>query len=95
MSGLVGERGLARTQVPPGKEAAAEADEVALRAPAAAVYKTHSTSIVDALEDLKDQPEGGLADLRRAETNALHNCDVLEQSLEDLKAGELQSARRS
>ena len=37
-----------------GDEAAAEADEVALGAPAAAVYKTHSTSIVDVLEDLKD-----------------------------------------
>ena len=59
---------------------------MALRAPAAAVYKTHSTSIVDVLEDLKDKAEGELADLRKAETNAQHNYDMLEQSLEDLKA---------
>ena len=57
-------------------------------APAAAVYKTHSTSIVDALEDLKDKPEGELADLRKAEANAQHNYDMLEQSLEDLKAAD-------
>ena len=60
-------------------------DEVALRAPAAAVYKTHSTSIVYALEDLKGMPEGELADLRKAETSAQHNYDMLEQSLEDQK----------
>ena len=74
--------------LPPGEEAAAEADEVALRAPAAAVYKTHSTSIVYALEDLKGMPEGELADLRKAETDAQHNYDMLEQSLEDLKAAD-------
>ena len=44
--------------------------------------------IVDALEDLKDMPEGELADLRKAETNAQHNYDMLEQSLEDLKAAD-------
>merc|ERR1719160_1621532 len=69
-----------------GDEAAAEADEAALGAPAAAVYKTHSTSIVDVLEDLKDKAESELADLRKAETNAQHNYDMLRQSLEDQKA---------
>merc|ERR1719281_1110403 len=68
---------------PSGDEAAAEADEAALGAPAAAVYKTHSTSIVDVLEDLKDKAEAELADLRKAETNAQHNYDMLRQSLED------------
>ena len=33
-------------------------------------------------------PEGELADLRKAETNAQHNYDMLEQSLEDLKAAD-------
>ena len=34
-------------------------------------------------EDLKDKAEGELADLRKAETNAQHNYDMLKQSLED------------
>merc|ERR1719311_1928559 len=54
-------------------EAAAEADEEALGAPAAAVYKTHSTSIVEVLQDL----------LEKAETSTAHNYDMLKQSLED------------
>merc|ERR1719263_1395667 len=69
-------------------QAAAEADEAALGAPAAAVYKTHSTSIVDVLEDLKEKAEGELADLRKAETNAQHNYDMLKQSLLDQKAAD-------
>merc|ERR1719395_475596 len=73
---------------PSSDEAAAEADEAALGAPAAAVYKTHSTSIVDVLEDLKDKAEAELADLRKAETNAQHNYDMLRQSLEDQKAAD-------
>jgi len=73
---------------PSSDEAAAEADEAALGAPAAAVYKTHSTSIVDVLEDLKDKAEGELADLRKAETNAQHNYDMLKQSLLDQKAAD-------
>merc|ERR1719281_951163 len=68
------------------EDADAQADEAALGAPAAAVYKTHSTSIVDVLEDLKDKAESELADLRKAETNAQHNYDMLRQSLEDQKA---------
>merc|ERR1719265_1279136 len=52
-------------------------------APAAAVYKTHSTSIFDMLEDLKEKAEGQLADLRKAESNAKHNYDMLKQSLTD------------
>ena len=41
------------------------------------------------LEDLKDKAEGELADLRKAETNAQHNYDMLKQSLEDLKAADV------
>ena len=35
------------------------------------------------LVDLKDKAEGELADLRKAVTNALHDYDMLKQSLED------------
>merc|ERR1719440_758606 len=52
-------------------------------APAAAVYKTHSTSIFDVLEDLKEKAEGQLADLRKAESTAKHNYNMLKQSLTD------------
>ena len=66
-----------------GDEAAAEADEVALGGASCGRLQDHSTSIVDVLEDLKDKAEGELADLRKAETNSLHNYDMLKQSLED------------
>merc|ERR1719482_1409947 len=51
-------------------------------APDPAAYKTHSTSIVDVLEDLKDKAEAELADLRKAETNTAHNYNMLKSSLE-------------
>merc|ERR1719171_408842 len=53
-----------------------------LGAPAAAVYKTHSTSIVDVLEDLKEKAEAELSDLRKAEQTSAHNFNMLKQSLE-------------
>jgi hypothetical protein len=52
-------------------------------APAAAVYKTHSTSIFDVLEDMKEKAEGQLSDLRKAEQTAQHNFNMLKQSLTD------------
>merc|ERR1719424_1125776 len=52
-------------------------------APAAAVYKTHSSNIFDLLEDLKEKAEGELSDLRKANTNTAHNHAMLVQSLED------------
>merc|ERR1719464_2029544 len=60
-----------------------DADDDELGAPEAAVYKSHSTSIVDVLEDLKEKSEEQLSDLRKAETNAKHNFAMLKQSLED------------
>merc|ERR1719158_1675693 len=69
-----------------GDDAAAEADEAALGAPDPAAYKTHSASIVDVLEDLKEKAEAELSDLRKAETNAQHNFNMLKQSLEDQMA---------
>jgi hypothetical protein len=63
-------------------------DEMDLGAPAPKAYKTHSTSIVEVLEDLKDKAEGELSDARRAETNTQHNFNMLEQSLEDKMAAD-------
>merc|ERR1719364_625627 len=52
-------------------------------APAAAVYKTHSTNIFDVLEDLREKAAGELSALRKAESNAAHNYGMLKQSLDD------------
>jgi hypothetical protein len=60
-----------------------EDDDAELGAPAASVYKTHSTSIFDILEDMKEKAEGQLADLRKAESATKHNYNMLKQSLED------------
>merc|ERR1719146_614392 len=57
-------------------------------APASAVYKTHSTSIFDVLEDMKEKAETQLADLRKAERTTQHNFDMLKQSLEDEMAAD-------
>merc|ERR1719327_304424 len=59
------------------------ADDEELAAPAAAVYKSHSGSIFDILEDMKEKAEGQLADLRKAESTTKHNYDMLAQSLTD------------
>merc|ERR1719221_271072 len=63
-------------------------DQEELGAPAAAVYKTHSTGILDVLADLKEKAEGQLSDLRKAETNTAHNFAMLKQSLEDQAAAD-------
>merc|ERR1719299_353706 len=61
----------------------AEADDEELGAPAAAVYKSHSGSIFDVLEDMKEKAEGQLDELRKAESTSKHNFNMLKQSLED------------
>merc|ERR1719327_1350142 len=58
-------------------------DDEEFGAPAAAVYKTHSSSIFDVLEDMKEKAEGQLADLRKAESTTKHNYEMLKQSLTD------------
>jgi chromosome segregation ATPase len=58
-------------------------EDLSLGAPAAAVYKTHSTSIFDVLEDLKEKADSQLNDLRKAESTSQHNFNMLKQSLED------------
>lgn len=60
-----------------------EDDDSDLGAPAAAAYKTHSSNILDVLADMKEKAEGQLSDLRKAEVSALHNYEMLRQSLED------------
>jgi len=64
-------------------QSGADADDAELAAPAAAVYKTHSTSILDVIEDLKEKAEVELSDLRKAEQSATHNFEMLKQSLTD------------
>merc|ERR1719359_2375770 len=56
----------------------AEADDEQMGAPAAAVYKSHSSSIFDVLEDMKEKAEGQLADLRKAESTTKHNYNMLK-----------------
>merc|ERR1719486_1136031 len=59
-----------------------------LSAPAPAAYKSHSTNIIDVLEDLKEKAEEELADLRKAESSTKHNYMMLKQSLEDQMAAD-------
>jgi hypothetical protein len=65
-----------------------EADDSDFGAPAAAVYKTHSTAIFDVLDDLKERAEVQLSELRRVEATAAHNYAMLKQSLEDQLAAD-------
>jgi len=60
-----------------------QSDDEELGAPAAAVYESHSGSIFDILEDMKEKAEGQLDDLRKAESTTKHNFDMLKQSLTD------------
>jgi len=62
---------------------AADSEEDPMGAPAATVYKSHSSDILDLLEDLKEKAEEDLAALRKAETNAKQNYEMLKQSLND------------
>jgi len=64
-------------------QAKADAEDDDAGAPAGDVYQTHSTSIFDLLENLKEKAEGELSQLRAAETNSAHNFAMLQQSLED------------
>jgi len=65
-----------------------DADDLAFGAPSAAAYKTHSSGILDVLEDLREKAEGQLSDLRTAESNNKHNFEMLKQSLQDQSAAD-------
>merc|ERR1712079_683711 len=56
--------------------------------PAAAAYKSHSSGIIDVLEDMKEKAESELKDLRNEETGSQHNYDMLKQSLDDQMAAD-------
>merc|ERR1719428_1831706 len=53
-----------------------------LGAPDPEVYKSHSGGILDVLADMKEKAEAELSDLRKAETNAKQNFNMLKGSLE-------------
>jgi len=65
-----------------------QGDEDELGAPAAASYKSHSSGIIDVLEDLKEKAEGELSEARKAESSAKHNYDMMKQSLDDQMAAD-------
>merc|ERR1719336_2675704 len=65
-----------------------EDDQDTGAAPAAAGYKSHSSGIIDVLEDMKEKAESELSDLRKVETNSQHNYDMLKQSLQDQMAAD-------
>merc|ERR1712232_332136 len=58
-------------------------DDGELGAPAAAAYESKSGGIVDTLEDLKEKADTEMSELRKAETAAKHNYEMLKQSLQD------------
>merc|ERR1719359_2228563 len=63
-------------------------DDSDLGDPAAAGYKSHSSNIIDILDDLKEKAEEELADLRKAEASTKHNYQMLKQSLDDQMAAD-------
>jgi chromosome segregation ATPase len=52
-------------------------------APAPEAYKSHSSNIIDVLEDLREKAETQLSEARKEESSAKHNYEMLKQSLED------------
>merc|ERR1719335_1293274 len=63
-------------------------DDSDLGAPDPTAYKSHSGSILDVLEDMKEKAETQLNELRKAEMNAKHNYEMLKQSLTDQMAAD-------
>jgi len=64
-------------------EAGSDDSDDAPGAPAAAVYEGHSDGILGTLESLTEKAEGQLDKARKTETSALHNYEMLKQSLTD------------
>merc|ERR550514_2094186 len=64
-------------------QASADDDDDDAGAPAPDAYQSKSGGIVDVLAGMKEKAEGELSDLRKAESNAQHNFDMLKTSLTD------------
>ena len=62
---------------------ASDDDDSEISVPSAAAYVSHSSDIVDVLNDLLDKAEAQLDETRHADLNAAHNFALLKQSLED------------
>lgn len=58
-------------------------DDSSFGAPDAAVYESHSGSIVDTLQGLLDKAQGQLSDAQKKESTSKNNFEMLKQSLED------------
>jgi chromosome segregation ATPase len=65
------------------QQAGEQEDDAPDGAPAAYAYKSHSKGILDTLEDLKTKAEEQLATLRKEESNAKQNYNLLKGSLDD------------
>lgn len=57
-------------------------------APQAKAYESHSTNIVEVLEDMRAKAEAQLDEVRKQETSAKHSYDMTRQSLEDQAAAD-------
>jgi hypothetical protein len=58
-------------------------DDMSFGAPAAAVYENQSGGIVETLQGLLEKAQSQLDSAEKKEVNALHNFELLKQSLED------------
>jgi len=64
-----------------------EDDDFSVSEPSAAAYESHSTSILDTLNDLKNKAEGQLQSLNKEEMEDKHSFEMLAQELNNsLKA---------
>merc|ERR1719201_2448424 len=58
-------------------------DSEDMGAPDPEAYKSHSSSIIDVLEDMREKAQGQLNEARKEEGAAKHNFAMLKQSLDD------------
>jgi len=83
LSSSDGARLTALVQSSQQQESEAGDEDTNLGAPAAAATEGHSSDIIQTLESLLEKAEVQLEAVRKAETSALHNYEMLKQSLED------------
>merc|ERR1719399_1318549 len=66
-----------------GETEAIGAQEARIGIRAQSADRSHSSGILDVLEDLKDKAQAELSELRKTEMADAHNFNMLKQSLED------------